>query len=31
MNKVVKKEELVNYIGTKVEPTDWYVVTQDTN
>ena len=28
-NKIVPKDELVNYIGTKVEPTGWYEVKQD--
>ena len=28
-NLVVPKEELVNFIGKKVEPTGWYEVTQD--
>jgi acyl dehydratase len=28
-NKIVPKEELVNFIGTKVESSDWYEVTQD--
>ena len=28
-NKIVPKDELVNFIGTKVEPTAWYEVTQE--
>ena len=28
-NKIVPKEELVNFIGTKVESSDWYEVTQE--
>ena len=29
MNKIVPKDELVNYIGTKIEPTDWIELSQD--
>ena len=29
MNKIVPKDELVNFIGTKVEPTAWYEVSQE--
>ena len=28
-NKIVPKDELVNFVGTKVEPTGWYEVTQE--
>ena len=28
-NKIVPKDELVNFVGTKVEPTAWYEVTQE--
>ncbi len=29
MNKIVPKDELVNFVGTKVEPTAWYEVSQE--
>ena len=29
MNKIVPKDELVNFIGTKVEPTPWIEVSQE--